>query len=180
MDTLTLSVLLAENRCVLPGQQPAAGAPGSAHGLGHCDSWAQLLRSRCPRLSARARPLWLVGFTDPQPVPQAPRTGSATVTRGLSCSAACGNFPDQGLNLCLRHWQADSWPLSHQGSPAELFIFSHSFKFSFISNYTTPCSVSCRANLVVMSSLQFCLFGKVLTSFLFLKNSFAYSSKMRI
>ena len=36
------------------------------------------------------------------------------VARGLSCSAACGIFPDQ--NLCLLHWRADSSPLSHQGS----------------------------------------------------------------
>ena len=35
---------------------------------------------------------------------------------GLSCSAACGIFPDQGSNPCLLHWQADSSPLSHQGS----------------------------------------------------------------
>ena len=27
---------------------------------------------------------------------------------GLNCSMACGIFPDQGLNLCLLHWQADS------------------------------------------------------------------------
>ena len=26
-----------------------------------------------------------------------------------------GSFPTQGLNLYLRHWQADSLPLSHQG-----------------------------------------------------------------
>ena len=26
-------------------------------------------------------------------------------------------FPDQGSNPCLLHWQADSLPLSHQGSP---------------------------------------------------------------
>ena len=30
---------------------------------------------------------------------------------------ACGIFPDQGPNPCLLHWQADSLPLSHQGSP---------------------------------------------------------------
>ena len=28
-----------------------------------------------------------------------------------------GIFPTQRLNLCLPHWQADSLPLSHQGSP---------------------------------------------------------------
>ena len=30
---------------------------------------------------------------------------------------ACGIFPDQGLNPCSLHWQADSQPLRHQGSP---------------------------------------------------------------
>ena len=42
---------------------------------------------------------------------------SSVVAHGLSCSAACGILPDQGLNLCLLHWQADSLPLSHRGSP---------------------------------------------------------------
>ena len=37
---------------------------------------------------------------------------------GLSCSRACGIFPDQGSNPCLLHWQVDSLPLSHEGSPA--------------------------------------------------------------
>ena len=43
--------------------------------------------------------------------------GSVIVAHGPSCSAACGIFPDQGLNPCLLHWQADSQPLRHQGSP---------------------------------------------------------------
>ena len=30
------------------------------------------------------------------------------VAHGLSCSAACGIFPDQGSNPCALHWQADS------------------------------------------------------------------------
>ena len=47
--------------------------------------------------------------------PQALSTGSVVVVLGLSCSPARGIFPDQGLNLCLLHWQADSLPLSHQG-----------------------------------------------------------------
>ena len=34
----------------------------------------------------------------------------------LSCSVTCGIFPDQGSNLCLLLWQADSVPLSHQGT----------------------------------------------------------------
>ena len=42
----------------------------------------------------------------------------------LSYSEACGIFLDQGLNLCLLHWQADSLPLRHQGSPELKFFFS--------------------------------------------------------
>ena len=34
--------------------------------------------------------------------------------RGLSCSRACGIFPDQGSNPYPLHWQADSYPLCHQ------------------------------------------------------------------
>ena len=34
----------------------------------------------------------------------------------LSCSAAYEIFPDQGSNPCPLNWQADSYPLSHQGS----------------------------------------------------------------
>ena len=43
-------------------------------------------------------------------------TGSVAVTHGLNCSAACGIFPDQGLDPSLLHWQAASLQLSHQGS----------------------------------------------------------------
>ena len=32
------------------------------------------------------------------------------MVHGLSCSAACGIFLDQGLNPCPLHWQADSAP----------------------------------------------------------------------
>ena len=49
------------------------------------------------------------------------RAGSAIVAHGPSCSAACGIFPDQGSNPCPLHWQADSQPLRHQGSPSYLF-----------------------------------------------------------
>ena len=34
--------------------------------------------------------------------------GFGSVVLGLSCSAACGIYPDQGLNLHPLHWQADS------------------------------------------------------------------------
>ena len=49
------------------------------------------------------------------------RAGSVVVAHGPSCSAACGIFPDQGLNPCPLHRQADSQPLRHQGSPLQIF-----------------------------------------------------------
>ena len=33
---------------------------------------------------------------------------SVVVVHGLSCSTACGIFPDQGSNPCPLPWQADS------------------------------------------------------------------------
>ena len=50
------------------------------------------------------------------------RAGSVVVAHRPSCSAACGIFPDQGSNPCPLHWQADSQPLRHQGSPVKLFL----------------------------------------------------------
>ena len=44
-------------------------------------------------------------------------TGSVVVAHKPSCSAACGILPDQGPNPHPPHWQADSPPLRHQGSP---------------------------------------------------------------
>ena len=38
------------------------------------------------------------------------------------CSVACGVFLDRGSNPCLLHWQVDSLPLSHQGSPEPCFF----------------------------------------------------------
>ena len=48
--------------------------------------------------------------------------GSVVVAHGPSCSAACGIFPDRGSNPCPLHWQADSQPLRHQGSPLFCYI----------------------------------------------------------
>ena len=36
---------------------------------------------------------------------------------GLVAPQLCRIISDQGLNPCLLHWQADSLPLSHKGSP---------------------------------------------------------------
>ena len=72
----------------------ASGGHSSSRCAGLSLSWPLLLRSTGSR-----------------------RTGSVIVAHGPSCSAARGIFPDQGLNPCPLHWQADSQPLRHQGSP---------------------------------------------------------------
>ena len=77
----------------------ASGGHSSSRCAGLSLSWPLLLRSTGSR-----------------------RAGSAVVAHGPSCSAACGISPDQGSNPCPLHWQADSQPLRHQGSPV-LFIF---------------------------------------------------------
>ena len=50
------------------------------------------------------------------------RAGSAVVAHGPNCSTACGILPDQGSNPRPLHWQADSQPLCHQGSPIFIFL----------------------------------------------------------
>ena len=49
-------------------------------------------------------------------------TASAAVAHWHSCSRACGIFLDQGSNPHPLHWQADSQPLHHQGSPRLYFL----------------------------------------------------------
>ena len=46
---------------------------------------------------------------------------SVVLIHGLSCLMACGIFLDQWLNRYPLHWQADSYPLHHQESPATGF-----------------------------------------------------------
>ena len=75
-----------------------------AQALGHTgfsswNTWAQYLQLPGPR--AQAQELWYMA---------------------LSCLVACGIFPDQGSNPCLLHWQADSLPLSRQGSPLRVIL----------------------------------------------------------
>ena len=77
----------------------ASGGHSSSRCAGLSLSWSLLLRSTGSR-----------------------RTGSVIVAHGPSRSAACGIFPDQGSNPCPLHWQADSQPLRHQGSPGFWFF----------------------------------------------------------
>ena len=90
-------------------------------GLCFCARAFSSCGKRGPLFIAVRRPLTiaasLVGSTGSR------RAGSAIVAHGPSCSAACGIFPDQGSNPCLLHWQADSQPLHHQGSPKFHYVF---------------------------------------------------------
>ena len=61
------------------------------------------------------------------------RTGPATVAHGPSRSAARGILPDQGSNPRPLHWQADSQPLHHQGSPPPYFCEGQNFVLLFLS-----------------------------------------------
>ena len=76
-------------------------------------SRAQAQELRLPGSTAQAQELWLMDF---------------------SCSNATKwsrIFLDQGLNLCLLHWQVDSLPLSHQ----ESLIFFKRFFFLDVDHF---------------------------------------------
>ena len=90
--------------------------------------------------------------------------GSVIVAHGPSCSMACGIFPDQGSNPCPLHWQADSQPLRHQGSPVGKFLIRVSisvlviglFIFS-ISSWFSLVSLCLSKNLSISSRLSILL-----------------------
>ena len=67
----------------------------------------------------REHGLWAGGLQSSRS--RAQSTGSVVGVPGLSCPVACGVFLDQRSNARLLHWQADSLPLGHQGSPFLLF-----------------------------------------------------------
>ena len=66
--------------------------------------------------------------------PELQNTGSVVVAYRISCSiSACRIFPDQGSNLCLLHWQADSLSLSYQSSPVPPILKFSLFSFLLTS-----------------------------------------------
>ena len=75
------------------------------------------------------------GLTPPRPLvlqsTGSRRTGSAIVAHGPSCSTARGILPDQGSNPRPLHWQADSQPLHHQGSPKMCILLN-----AFLGSHT--------------------------------------------
>ena len=111
--------------------------------------------SRCAGVSlSRPLLLWSTGSR---------HAGSVVVAHGPSGSAVCGIFPDQGLNPCPLHWQADSQPLHHQGSPPRhiltiLILLIHENKISF---YIFVFSIFFISVLTVFSVQVFHLFGYI-------------------
>ena len=91
---------------------------------GHSSSWCTGLSLSRPLL------LWSTGSR---------HAGSVVVAHGPSWSVACGIFPDQGSNQCPLHWQADSQPLRHQGSPCYIYFYV----VKFYSIYFLFCHSNC-------------------------------------
>ena len=67
-------------------------------------------------------------------------TDSTVAVHGLSCWEECGIFLDQGSNPCPLHWQADSVPLSHQGSPSHFLLYFETSNFTFPSCSSSTCT----------------------------------------
>ena len=88
----------------------ALGLRFCARAFSSCGEWGPLFTAVC-------RPLLLQSTGSRC-------AGSVVVAHGLSCSTACGIFPDQGSNPCPLHWQADSQPLRHQGSPSNCLLMA--------------------------------------------------------
>ena len=80
---------------------------------------------------------------------------SVAVARVLSRPAACGIFPDQRSNPRLLHWQADSLPLDHQGSPTVVLTdhtYTHPVSAGDLSYTLPPEEVPPQARVLKTSS----------------------------
>ena len=68
--------------------------------------------------------MWRVGYSPVAVHGLLIEVASLAVEQGLSCSAACEIFLDQGLNPYLLHWQVDFYPLYHQEVQVSFFFFN--------------------------------------------------------
>ena len=102
--------------------------------------------SRCAGLSlSRPLLLWSTGSRG---------AGSVVVAHGPSCSTACGIFPDQGSNPCPLHWQADSQPLCHQGSPEKYLLNEGQISYLVKSIHVQHSRQSCKYALKTICAMR--------------------------
>ena len=89
-----------------------------------CGRWGYSSLSWASHGDGFSRGAWFPGHTGSAAVAHGPwrAQDSVVMMHGFSCSTACGIFPDQRLNWCPLHWQADSYPLYHQGSPIQMYF----------------------------------------------------------
>ena len=88
-------------------------------------------------------------------------TGSIVVTHRLSCSAACGIFPDHGSNPCLLHWQANSLPLSHQETADNRFFGPFYMKIILLQKISIKSMRNTHILFTQILSLSFPLFSSI-------------------
>ena len=126
-------------------------------GLRFCARASSSRSKRGPLFIAMRGPLTIAA--PPLQSPGSRRAGSAIVAHGPSCSAACGIFPDQSSNPCPLHWQADSQPLSHQGSPSGKVLLARFSRLSFDWKMITPlerssCMIQCSHLKYLLRTIQ--------------------------
>ena len=123
--------------CVRAFSSCGKWGPLSSWCVGLSSSWPLLLRSTASR-----------------------HAGSVIVAHGPSCSATCGTLPDQDSNPCPLHWQADSQPLHHEGSPnVSLFsaFYFQGFGSSLLSLFWILFHVDYLSPLHLLGLVRFCL-----------------------
>ena len=94
-------------------------------------------------------------------------TGSVVVAQGPSCSVACGIFPDQGSNPFPLHWQVDSQPLRHQGSPCASILLPSSWIIFMIITLNSFLGILRNSMLVILLGFYLVLCHLILSRFLF-------------
>ena len=69
-------------------------------------------------------------------------TGAILGVHWLSCTEACGIFPDQGSNPCPLQRLVDSYPLHHQGSPSHIILMCVNITWCSYDNADSLASLS--------------------------------------
>ena len=109
----------------------------------------RLVIAMAPMDSRVHRPQWLWRMGPVVVAPRFQSTGSTVVAHRLSCSAACGIFPDQESNRCLLYWQADSLPLNHEGSPP--FVINKHFVGRYFETMSSYSSANFQSLMMILA-----------------------------